>query len=177
MKKIIYPLSILLTIVVFIFIFIRLSRGVLWINNAPADGWVALIGLFAIPTFIYHFLKSLQVRLSKIKTSIKIAAIIHAGWLLWTIGYQLESYAYIKSNDVISSPYLIHENKYRKDPNTPASKYTLYKSVNPIVFVRESVITEAERGFVNSIRRDGGNATVISGSVYIETKLGILFVR
>ncbi|GAB6485823.1 hypothetical protein bcgnr5369_56940 [Bacillus cereus] len=171
-KKSIYTLSKFLTIVVLMFIFMKFIGIVFWVKNAPLDKWIALIGLFAIPTFIYIFLKSKEVKSSKVLSITVLMVLIHAGWL-WSSSSQYSSYALVNSNDINSTAYLVHENQ--NDFDVP-SEYTLFAAINPYLFIKDSVHEET-RGLVKSIQLNGGAFRLSSNSVYIGTEGGSLFIR
>ncbi|WP_223265784.1 hypothetical protein [Bacillus wiedmannii] len=54
MKNKTYYLSIIFTSLVCLFLFTKALGFIFWINGAPIDKWVALVGLFTIPIFIYY---------------------------------------------------------------------------------------------------------------------------
>ncbi|MGI8304548.1 hypothetical protein [Bacillus paranthracis] len=54
MKNKTYYLSIIFTSLVCLFLFTKALGIIFWINGAPIDKWVAWVGLFAIPIFIYY---------------------------------------------------------------------------------------------------------------------------
>lgn len=172
MKKSIYTLSKFLTIVVLMFIFMKFIGFVLWVNNAPLDKWIALIGLFAVPTFVYIFLRSKEVKTRKVISIAVLMVIIQAGWL-WSSFAQQESYAFVNSNNINSTPYLVHENQGEFEV---PSEYTLFAAINPYLFVKDSVHEET-RGLVKSIQLNGGAFRLSSNSVYIGTEGGSLFIR
>lgn len=154
------------------FIFMKFLGFVFWVDNAPLDKWIALFGLFTVPTFIYIFLRSKEVNLRKVISLTVLVVIIHAGWLLSSFA-QHKSYAFVDRNDINSTPYLVHENQ--NDFNVP-SEYTLFAAINPYLFVKDSVHEET-RGLVESIQLNGGAFRLSSNSVYIGTEGGSLFIR
>ncbi|MGG3573966.1 hypothetical protein ABES25_15545 [Bacillus gobiensis] len=175
MKKAIYSLSIFLTSVVTMFVVMKLLGFVLWVNNALLDKWMSLIGLFAVPAFVYVLLRNKEVKQSKVIKVTIFIVMIHAGWLWWSI-QQPYNYTYIESNQIISSPYLVYENQNWTLKEKLHSKYTLFKSVNPILFVKESV-RDGDAGLVDGIRWSGGNTIKKDNSIYINTKYGNLLVK
>lgn len=54
MKNKTYYLSIIFTSLVCLFLFTKALGFIFWINGAPIDKWVALVGLFTIPIFTYY---------------------------------------------------------------------------------------------------------------------------
>jgi len=177
MRRSIYILSLFLTVVVFLFIILRILGFILWVNNAPLDKWIALIGLLAVPTFVYIYLKNKEVTLRKIQKIIGFITIVHVGWLWWAM-MQYPSYAFVGSNNINSTPYIFHENEISNSLHNKESKseYTLFSQVNSYLFAKDSVV-EANRGIVPSIQLRGAKFTTISNSVYLETKSGIIFIR
>ncbi|PGP21056.1 hypothetical protein COA01_16075 [Bacillus cereus] len=171
-EKNIYTLSKILTIVVLMFIFMKFLGFVFWVNHAPVDKWIALFGLFVIPTFVYIFLRNKEVKPSTFISITVLVVIIHVGWLLSSFSQQ-ESYAFVDKNDINSTPYLVHENQSGFDV---PSEYTLFAAINPYLFVKDSVHEET-RGLVKSIQINGGAFRLSSNSVYIGTEGGSLFIR
>ncbi|PEZ01825.1 hypothetical protein CN326_20720 [Bacillus sp. AFS018417] len=177
MKKNIYGLSLFLTLIVLVFVFMKLLGFIFWINGGLLDKWMALIGLFAIPTSIYFFLKKWKVRTSKILILNILIVIIHIVWLWLSVKQQPYYYAYLESNQVLSSPYVIEESRntgprIHYSSNVTWKGYTLYKSVNSILFVKESVRKSQYGRLTQSIRLGRGHAVEKDGHIYIETDIG-----
>lgn len=181
MKKNIYSLSLFLTLIVFVFVFMKLLGFIFWINGGLLDKWIALIGLFAIPTSVYFFLKKWKVRTWKTLIFNIPIVVIHLVWLWSSVKHQPYYYAYLESNHVLSSPYVIKENPNKRTrvgySNVTLKEYILYKSVNSILFVKESVREEPEGRLTQSIGLGRGHAVEKDGHIYIETDIGDLLIK
>lgn len=153
---------------------------ILWINHSLLDKWVVIIGLLVVPIFVYIALKDRKVESSKVKKIVFLIVIIHVGWLWWSTQKQPYDYAYIEKNNVITSSYVVHERQSWETPTTQdetlTSKYTLFRSVNSFLFIRES-IHEEQRGLVNYMRWSGGKGVKIENHIYINTEYGNLLVK
>ncbi|EJQ03376.1 hypothetical protein IE3_05411 [Bacillus cereus BAG3X2-1] len=179
MKKKIYYLSIIFTSLVFLFLFIKALGCILWINGAPIDKWVAWVGLFAIPTFIYYSFPRQKFKKTQ-KTVTIVIIIVQIIWLKWAIN-QSKYYVYVNSNNILPYPYIIQETPNSDTPiylsQIISTNYTSYKSINSYLFVKENV-TENKRGLVDSIKHFGGEVKEKEdGRIYIDTYKGYLFFK
>ncbi|PFA32270.1 hypothetical protein COJ07_21185 [Bacillus cereus] len=179
MKKKIYYLSIIFTSLVFLFLFIKALGFIFWINGAPIDKWVAWVGLFAIPTFIYCSFPRQNFKKTQ-KTVTIISIIVQMIWLKWAIN-QPKYFVYINSNNILPSPYIIQETPNSDIPISLGQRlltdYTFYKSINSYLYVKENV-TESDRGIVDWIKHfDSKIKEEKDGRIYIETYKGKLFFK
>ncbi|MBJ8106170.1 MULTISPECIES: hypothetical protein [Bacillus cereus group] len=179
MKKKIYYLSIIFTSLVFLFLFIKALGFIFWINGAPIDKWVAWVGLFAIPIFIYYSFPGQNFKKTQ-KTVTIIIIIVQIIWLKWAIN-QSKYYVYVNSNNILPSPYIIQETPNSDIPISLGQRlltdYTFYKSINSYLYVKENV-TESDRGIVDWIKHfDSKIKEEKDGRIYIETYKGKLFFK
>ncbi|MFP7173892.1 hypothetical protein [Priestia filamentosa] len=169
MKKGMYRLSLCLTLGVFIFLLMKGIGFIFWINGGLLDKWVAIIGLLAMPTFFYLFLKDRQTK-GKIIRKVLIGAILfHTLWLWWSIQKQPYDYTYAEKNQIFSTPYVIHETNSWEYSFVPTeqltSTYIMYKSVNSVLFRRVSTHKE-EPGLVREINLANRKGTKIDDYQY-----------
>ncbi|EJQ73845.1 hypothetical protein [Bacillus toyonensis] len=179
MKKKIYYLSIIFTSLVFLFLFIKALGFIFWINGTPIDKWVAWVGLFAIPIFIYYSFPGQNFKKTQ-KTVTIIIIIVQIIWLKWAIN-QSKYYVYVNSNNILPSPYIIQETPNSDIPISLGQRlltdYTFYKSINSYLYVKENV-TESDRGIVDWIKHfDSKIKEEKDGRIYIETYKGKLFFK
>jgi len=179
MKNKIHYLSIIFTSLVFLFLFIKALGFIFWINGAPIDKWVAWVGLFAIPTFIYCSFPRQNFKKTQ-KTVTIISIIVQMIWLKWAIN-QPKYFVYINSNNILPSPYIIQETPNSDIPISLGQRlltdYTFYKSINSYLYVKENV-TESDRGIVDWIKHfDSKIKEEKDGRIYIETYKGKLFFK
>ncbi|MGX5469730.1 hypothetical protein ACWKT2_27130 [Bacillus toyonensis] len=179
MKKKIYYLSIIFTSLVFLFLFIKALGFIFWINGAPIDKWVAWVGLFAIPIFIYYSFPGQNFKKTQ-KTVTVIIIIVQIIRLKWAIN-QSKYYVYVNSNNILPSPYIIQETPNSDIPISLGQRlltdYTFYKSINSYLYVKENV-TESDRGIVDWIKHfDSKIKEEKDGRIYIETYKGKLFFK
>lgn len=158
---------------------------VIWINDMPVDKWIASTSVFVVPLFTHFFLQKRQVKLRKIILINVFLVIIHVGWL-WSTKNHPYYYVYIEGNKDLSPSYLVHESsnvKHTIEYETGASydvfssKYTLFKSINPILFRKDSV-REYEPGLIKFHSSD--NFSIKKGeneSIYIDTKYKDILVK
>ncbi|PEK37237.1 hypothetical protein CN568_26475 [Bacillus pseudomycoides] len=179
MKKKIYYLSIIFTSLVFLFLFIKALGFILWINGAPIDKWVAWVGLFAIPTFIYYSFPGQNFKKTQ-KTVTLIIIIVQIIWLKWAIN-QPKYYVYINRDNILPYPYIIQETPNSDTPiylsQSILTNYTFYKSINSYLFVKENV-TKNNRGIVDWIKHfDSEIKKEKDGRIYIDTYKGELLFK
>ncbi|MFP3845673.1 hypothetical protein [Priestia filamentosa] len=160
MKKVMYRTSLYLSIGVFVFILMKGIGFIFWINGGLLDKWVAIIGLV---TALYLFLNSKR-GIPKIVQKVMIGSILfHAVWLWWSVGYQQYEYAYAGENQMLSTPYVIHQATnwgFSLESRDITNTYILYESVTPFLFMRVS-IKEGEPGLVNHINLSNWKGTKI----------------
>jgi hypothetical protein len=169
MKKGMYRLSLCLTLGVFIFLLMKGIGFIFWINGGLLDKWVAIIGLLAMLTFFYLFLKDRQTK-GKIIRKVLIGAILfHTLWLWWSIQKQPYDYAYAEKSQFLSTPYVIHETNSWEYSFVPTeqltSTYVMYKSVNSVLFRRVRTHRE-EPGLVREINFANRKGTKIDDYQY-----------
>lgn len=168
-KKVMYRSSLCLTIGVFVFVLMKGIGFIFWINGGLLDKWIAIIGLIAMPTFFYLFLKDRQTKVKTIKRVLIGAILFHTLWLWWSIQKQPYDYAYAKKNQFSSTPYVIHETNSWEYSFVPTeqltSTYVLYKSVNPILFRRVST-HKKEPGLVREINLANRKGTKMDNYQY-----------
>lgn len=169
MKKVIYQSSLFLTLGVFIFLLMKGIGFIFWINGGLLDKWVAIIGLLAVPTFFYLFLKDRKSKGKTIRRVMIWSILFHTVWLWWSTQKQPYDYAYTKKNQFLSTPYVIHETNSWEYSFVPTeqltSTYILYKSVNPILFRRVST-HKVEPGLVREINLANRKGTKIDDYQY-----------
>ncbi|MCR6462553.1 hypothetical protein NXB04_20030 [Bacillus paranthracis] len=179
MKNKTYYLSIIFTSLVCLFLFTKALGIIFWINGTPIDKWVAWVGLFAIPIFIYYSFPERSFKKTQQIVTIVII-IVQIIWLKWAIN-QSKYYAYVNSNNILPSPYIIQETPSSETPISLSQRlltnYTLYKSIHSYLYVRENV-TESDRGIVDWIKHfDSEIKEEGDGRIYIETYKGKLFFK
>ncbi len=179
MKNKTYYLSIIFTSLVFLFLFTKALGFIFWINGAPIDKWVALVGLFAIPIFIYYSFPGQNFKKAQ-KTVTIVIIIVQIIWLKWAIN-QSKYYVYVNSNNILPSPYIIQETPNSDTPISLGQRlltnYTFYKSIHSYLYVRENV-KESDRGIVDWIKHfDSEIKEEGDGRIYIETYKGKLFFK
>ncbi|MED4072160.1 hypothetical protein [Priestia endophytica] len=160
MKKGMYRLSLCLTLGVFIFLLMKGIGFIFWINGGLLDKWIAIIGLV---TALYLFLNPKKGTL-KIVQKLMIGSILfHAVWLWWSVEYQQYEYAYAGKNQMLSTPYVIHQATnwgFSLESRDITNTYILYKSVTPFLFMRVS-IKASEPRLVNRINLSNWKGTKI----------------
>ncbi|MED2838059.1 hypothetical protein P4255_11115 [Bacillus wiedmannii] len=179
MKNKTYYLSIIFTSLVCLFLFTKALGFIFWINGAPIDKWVALVGLFTIPIFTYYSFTGQNFKKTQ-KTVTIVIIIVQIIWLKWAIN-QSKYYVHVNSNNILPSPYIIQETPNSDTPISLSQRlltnYTFYKSIHSYLYVRENV-TESDRGIVDWIKYfDSEIKEEKEGRIYIETYKGTLFFK
>lgn len=168
MKKMIYIASLTLSSIVLLFLITKFFGFAIVVNRTIIDKWIALIGLFSLPTSIHMFLNKENLNMLNIRTM--LIAIIVLMWCNWSFRVQPIYTAYVESNNILSKPYLITEKRNSKTPlieDVIYTKYTIYKSITPVLFKKESKVVE-ERGIIK-FKESIVQTIEIDGKVYIKT--------
>ncbi|MFE3977051.1 MULTISPECIES: hypothetical protein [unclassified Peribacillus] len=176
-KKFIIGLSSLLTAFVLLFVLLRLMGILIWVNGEPFDKWIALIGLIAMPVSISILSKKIKLNKKKENTLFNIVVFANFLYLLGSFSILSENYTFIKSDEYLSFPYVIHEKEPFQWPKDEyKSKYTFYSSLNSFIYVKDSV-KKGNHGLSEHARYSDYKVKVISGSLYITWSGGSIFIR
>lgn len=177
MKKI-YIASLSLSSIVLLLLIMKFFGWTIVINRTIFDKWLALLALFSVPSSVYMILSKKNVNKRATNKITILIIIIVSMWFLWSFKVQPNYYGYVESNNILPKPYLVSEKKNSKTPETKFdifyTKYTLYKSVTPFLFKKESTVVE-ERSIIfmkknlEMVEIDGGN--------YIKSSKGLIPIK
>ena len=176
MKKMIYIASLILSSIVLLFLIMKFFGFAIVVNGSIIDNWIALIALFSLPTSIHMFINKENLNMLNMRTM--LVAIIVLLWWNWSFHIQPNYTAYVERNNILSKPYLISEKRNSKTPlieDVFYTKYTIYKSITPVLFKKESTVVE-ERGIIR-LKESIVKTVEIDGKIYITTGNGLLPIK
>lgn len=176
MKKMIYIASLILSSIVLLFLIMKFFGFAIVVNRTIIDKWIALIALFSLPTSIHMFINKENLNILNMRTM--LVAIIVLLWWNWSFHIQPNYTAYVESNNILSKPYLISEKRNTKTPlieDVIYTKYTIYKSITPVFFKKESKVVE-ERGKIR-FQQNRVKAVEIDGKIYFKTGNRLLPIK
>ncbi|MCM3636107.1 hypothetical protein M3152_00135 [Sporosarcina luteola] len=168
MKKMIYIASLTLSSIVLLFLMMKFFGFAIVVNRTIIDKWMALIALFSLPTSIHMLINKENLNMLNVRTI--LVAIIVLMWCNWSFRVQPIYTAYVESNNILAKPYLISEKKNSKTPlieDVIYTKYTIYKSITPVLFKKDSKVVE-ERGII-MFKENIVKTVEIDGKIYIKT--------
>ncbi|MBO0587612.1 MULTISPECIES: hypothetical protein [unclassified Sporosarcina] len=178
MKKI-YIASLSLSSIVLLFLIMKFFGWTVVINQLVFDKWIALIAVFSVPTSVYMILSKLKTHSGTVKKLALFSVILTSLWCLWAFKVQPYYFAYVGQNDILPQSYLVSEKRNSKTPETKFdvfdTKYTIFKSVTPFLFKKESTIVN-ERGIIFMSRKIV-KTVIIDGDIYITNGGGLLPVK
>ncbi|WP_338653314.1 hypothetical protein MKY15_12965 [Sporosarcina sp. FSL K6-1540] len=177
MKKIYIALLSLASIVIFLFI-MKFFGWTIVVNRTSIDKWLLLIAVFSFPSAIYIISVKKDVNIRAADTLSFFVIIIVTTCCFRAFLLPTYFYAYVESNDILSKPYFISEKTNSKTPlieDVFYTKYTIYKSITPVLFKKESTVVE-ERGIIR-LKESIVKTVEIDGKIYITTGNGLLPIK
>ncbi|KZD66017.1 hypothetical protein [Bacillus cereus] len=185
MLKRLNMLSILVSLLLFLYIVMRIAGVIIWIDGMVIDKWVAVIGIFNFPFCIYRFLKTQEVASWLIRTVCIAVSLVNVVWYLCAPGPTDNYYIHIKKDKLLPAEYVIKETPNHQTPmyfgDQFETDYTFYRAFNKYVYVVESS-RKAIRGQVDKMKWSGYEVGThltnkFDKRVYIHNKTGYLFVE
>ncbi|WP_336770026.1 hypothetical protein [Bacillus bombysepticus] len=131
MLKKLNMVSIIISLLIFVYIVMRIAGVIIWMNGMVIDKWVAVVGIVNFAFCIYRFLKSQEVASWFIRTACIVFSLINLLWYLCAPGPTDNYYIHIKKDKLLPAEYVI---KGKPNHQTPMyfgdqfeTDYTFYQ--------------------------------------------------